>query len=64
MSESLARTAAEADSSWAARGGELAASISSRVNDLRRLIDGKGAELAAALGERGDNVSTQIAGRR
>ena len=62
MSETLAKTAAEADLSWAARGGELAASIGSQVDELHRLIDGKGAELAAALGERGENASIQIAG--
>ena len=60
MSKSLARTAAEANSSWEARGGELAASIGFQVDQLHRLIDGKGAELTTALGERGGEFAASI----
>ena len=44
-----------------ARGCELAAAIASRVDNLRSVIDGNGADLVTALGERGDDVSSRIA---
>ena len=36
--------------------------IGARVDDLRQVIDGKGADLVAALGERGEDVSARIVG--
>ena len=62
MSEALAQAAAEADAVFAARGGDLASSIDSRVENLRVLIDQKGFNLVNALGERGEDVFNQIAG--
>ena len=59
MNESLARTASDADSTWAARGASVAGAIRARVDDLREVIDGKGADLVAALGERGEDVSAR-----
>ena len=35
--------------------------IGARVDDLRRVIDGKGADLLAALGERGAEAPARIA---
>ena len=61
MNETLARTASDADATWAARGASVAGAIRARVDDLRDVIDGKGAELVTALGERGEDVSARIA---
>ena len=61
MSETLARTASDADATWAARGASVAGAIRARVDDLRDVIEGKGADLVASLGERGEDVSARIA---
>ncbi len=62
MSEVLTRTASEAESIWAARGASVAGAIGAKVDDLREVIDGKGADLVAAFGERGEDVSARILG--
>src|SRR5208337_1163231 len=62
MSDLLAQTASEADSIWAARGASVANAIRARVDDLREVIDGNGADLIAALGERTEDVSARIVG--
>ena len=62
MSDLLAQTASEADSIWAARGASVANAIRARVDDLREVIDGKGADLLAALGARSEDVSARIVG--
>ena len=49
-------------STWAARGASVAGAIRARVDDLREVIEGKGADLVAALGERGEDVLARIAG--
>ena len=62
MSEALARTASDADSAWAARGASVTGAIRARVEELREIIEGRGAELVSTLGERGEDVSARIAG--
>ena len=62
MSEVLTRAASEAESIWSARGAAVANAIRAKVDDLREVIEGKGADLVTALGERGDDVSARFAG--
>jgi DNA anti-recombination protein RmuC len=62
MSDVLTRAASEAESIWAARGSSVANAIRAKVDDLREVIEGKGADLLTALGERGDDVSARFVG--
>ena len=62
MSEVLTRAASEAESIWSARGAAVANAIRAKVDDLREVIEGKGADLVTALGERGDEVSARFVG--
>ena len=62
MSEVLTRAASEAESIWSARGAAVANAIRAKVDDLREVIEGKGADLVTALGERGDDVSARFVG--
>ena len=62
MSDVLTRAASEAESIWSARGAAVASAIRAKVDDLREVIEGKGADLVTALGERGDDVSARFIG--
>ena len=62
MSEVLTRAASEAESLWSARGASVASAIRAKVDDLREVIEGKGADLVTALSERGDDVSARSPG--
>ena len=62
MSDVLTRVASEAESIWSARGAAVANAIRAKVDDLREVIEGKGADLVTALGERGDDVSARFVG--
>src|ERR1700733_15296430 len=62
MSEVLTRAASEAESIWSARGAAVANAIRAKVDELREVIEGKGAEFVTALGDRGDDVSARFVG--
>jgi hypothetical protein len=51
----------EADAALTSSGQDIAQRVGTRIEELRNLLDGEGAEFVARLEARGDQVSGQIA---